>query len=228
VKLLGVNDAKTPKGEKLGYLTGVLYLIPDDRLCPMSKLAGCREPCLVTSGRGRMKNVVAGRQRKTQLFKDSPANFVELLTKDIKALERAAERRSLTPVVRLNGTSDIAWENVQGVDGTTLMERFPHLQFYDYTKLPTRKVPENYHLTVSYSGANPDYADKALNTKHNVAVVFGDGKPTTWQGREVVDGDAHDLRFLDESGVVVGLKPKGDAKHDTSGFVVYNDILARG
>jgi len=43
--------------------------------------------------------------------------------------------------------------------------------------------------------------------------------PNTYAGAPVVDGDASDLRFLDPDGVVVGLKAKGDAKKDTSGFV---------
>jgi hypothetical protein len=53
----------------------------------------------------------------------------------------------------------------------------------------------------------------------NVAVVF-DTLPTTYLGRPVVNGDDTDLRFLDPQGVVVGLKAKGRAKKDTSGFTV--------
>ena len=58
-----------------------------------------------------------------------------------------------------------------------------------------------------------------LNRGTNVSVVF-DRVPGEWLGRKVIDGDAHDLRFLDPEGVIVGLKAKGRAKKDTSGFVV--------
>jgi hypothetical protein len=44
--------------------------------------------------------------------------------------------------------------------------------------------------------------------------------PQTYLGKQVVDGDATDLRFLDPRGVIVGLKAKGKGKQDTSGFVV--------
>ena len=37
---------------------------------------------------------------------------------------------------------------------------------------------------------------------------------------KVIDGDEHDMRFLDEPNVVVGLKAKGKAKKDSSGFVI--------
>jgi hypothetical protein len=58
----------------------------------------------------------------------------------------------------------------------------------------------------------------------NVAVVFsskkGEDLPVTWQGREVIDGDLHDLRFLDGKNKVVGLRAKGKARKDGSGFSV--------
>lgn len=226
MQLLGEKNAKTVKGEDLGFLSGILYLLPSDSICPMSSLAKCRKPCLVSAGRGRMASVEAGRRRKTALFESDPVAFCDTLAEDIATLCRRAERRYMTPCVRLNGTSDIPWEHFVTSSGKTLFELFPTVQFYDYTKLPKRKVPPNYHLTVSYSGANAKYAEKALSTEHNIAVVFGDGLPSSFAGRRVVDGDAHDLRFMDDSGVVVGLKAKGAAKHDTSGFVVYNNLIA--
>ena len=59
----------------------------------------------------------------------------------------------------------------------------------------------------------------------NVAVVFRDKIPKSYKGYEVIDGDDSDLRFLDkfkswETGGIVGLKAKGPAKKDKSGFVV--------
>jgi hypothetical protein len=89
-----------------------------------------------------------------------------------------------------------------------------------------KDLPSNYHLTLSYSGANPEYARnvQAFADKYqaNLAVVFRDKNkiPHTYLGRPVINGDADDLRFLDPSGVVVALYAKGKAKHDGSGFVI--------
>jgi|TARA_R110000850_G_scaffold268320_1_gene399769 hypothetical protein len=124
------------------------------------------------------------------------------------------------PVIRLNGTSDKSWLDI--------IREFPEIQFYDYTKVYNRvakDLPSNYHLTLSYSGANPEYASKveAFATKYqaNLAVVFRDKNniPHTYLGRPVISGDADDLRFLDPTGVVVALYAKGKGKKDTSGFV---------
>jgi hypothetical protein len=54
----------------------------------------------------------------------------------------------------------------------------------------------------------------------NVAVVFRNKLPKQWEDRKVIDGDESDLRFKDPQGCVVGLVEKGDAKKDSSGFVV--------
>ncbi len=216
------NDSKTVKGEREGVLTGILYLTPDDTLCPMAARAGCREACLVSAGRGVMSNVKAGRKRKTDLYYSDPVAFVDSLSHEIALAERRAARKGMSLAIRLNGTSDIPWEHRRGSDGLTLMEKHSGVQFYDYTKLPTRKVPSNYHLTVSYSGANMDYADKVMASQHNVAVVFSkaEGIPAFYRGRRVISGDTTDLRFTDPSGVVVALYAKGQAKKDTTGFVI--------
>ena len=99
------------------------------------------------------------------------------------------------------------------------------VQWYDYTKIANRRnVPDNYHLTWSYSGANPKYSDMmdtAVSNGMNVAVVFRTKGtiPASFKGLPTVDGDKNDLRFLDPKGVAVALYAKGKAKHDTSGFV---------
>jgi hypothetical protein len=59
----------------------------------------------------------------------------------------------------------------------------------------------------------------ALSNGMNVAAVFHK-VPETYLGRTVINGDETDLRFLDPKGVIVGLKAKGKAKKDTTGFVV--------
>jgi hypothetical protein len=144
------------------------------------------------------------------------------LITDIQKFVRYCEKKDKLPCIRLNGTSDIQWENYKIFDYKNIFESFPDVQFYDYTKIPTRKVSEykNYHLTWSYSEANMKYANLFDKIAYNIAVVFNGDMPIYFKGREVVNGDESDLRFLDKSNVIVGLKAKGKAKKDTSGFVI--------
>lgn len=233
LRLLSIgSNAKTVKSDKLGkYITAIMYLAPADivagvNLCAMAETAKCKQPCLYSSGRGAFSNVQAARIRKTEFFRDNQKLFIDTLKDDIKKAATYAEKKGKKLAVRLNGTSDIPFENLPGSNGKTIMEDFQQIQFYDYTKLPGRKVPANYDLTVSYSAANPAYAAKVLKTDKNIAVVFRDKNlPETYLGREVIDGDITDLRFLDKKGVIVGLYAKGNAKKDYSGFVQENIIL---
>jgi hypothetical protein len=234
--LLAVSaDAKTVKGEKHGYLTGILYLAPADSvpdgitLCPMAT-PGCRASCLNTAGRGAFASVQTGRERKRAWFRTDRPGFLAALAADIRRLIRQAERRGLIPVVRLNGTTDIVWERV----APELFAQFPTVQFYDYTKIARRLAPDwarpaNYALTFSRSEDNDPDARRILATgRGTVAVVFATRKgqplPATWHGTPVIDGDLSDLRILDPPGVVVGLRAKGRAKADTTGFVVRETV----
>ena len=103
-----------------------------------------------------------------------------------------------------------------------MFNQFPQVQFYDYTKIPTRKVShiKNYHLTWSYSEANDKYAKLFDSVPYNKAVVFNGGLPRIFKGMKVIDGDKTDMRFLDKTNRVVGLKAKGEAMKDDSGFVI--------
>ena len=147
---------------------------------------------------------------------------MDYLVEDITKFERYCKRKGKLPAVRLNGTSDIQWETIKINNYNNIFEVFPDIQFYDYTKIPTRKVNHitNYHLTWSYSEANTKYSKLFDSVINNIAVVFKGTLPNTFKGKKVVDGDATDLRFLDQHNVVVGLKAKGKAKFDTSGFVI--------
>lgn len=220
-KLLSINaDAKTVKGQEKGYLTGILYLLPYNlsghQVCPMAAQAKCHVPCLNTAGRGVFNSVQQSRLKKTKWFFEDRKSFLGQLEKDIESLVRKAKRESFIPVVRLNGTSDIRWES-HGI-----IQNFTDVQFYDYTKISNRKnLPENYHLTWSYSNVNSSYSSVDNRPSSlNWAVVFRDSLPSEFLGRPVIDGDKTDLRFLDPNNVVVGLKAKGKAKKDKSGFVV--------
>lgn len=232
-KLIGVGtNAKTIKGDGSEYLTAILYMAPwkimvDNRTfnsCPMAEQAQCIDACLYTAGRGKMSNVMAARVRKAEWFYSDRDGFMRQLMQDIAKFQTYCNKRDIKPVVRLNGTTDIRWENIN-IDGRNIFELFPDVQFYDYTKISNRKVShiENYHLTWSYSGANAKYAaglDAALAAGMSVAVVFRDVYTSdTWRGIPVVDGDKDDLRFTDPQSHIVKLYAKGAAKKDTTGFV---------
>jgi len=226
--LLGINgDAKTSKGSAYGYLTGILYLAPANEsgweVCP-SRSEGCTSACLFTAGRGAFSNVKDARIRKTQLLFKNRAEFLRQLRNDIAALVKEANAKNLKPCVRLNGTSDLGWEGL----AREIITEFPNVQFYDYTKVLTRmlrycegKLPENYHLTFSRSESNWDACQMVLAKGGNVAAVFYKQLPEHYSGYDVVDGDLSDLRFLDSKNTIVGLKAKGKAKHDDSGFVIF-------
>lgn len=226
--LLGINgDAKTSKGSKYGYLTGILYLAPANEsgweVCP-SRSEGCTQSCLFTAGRGAFSNVKNARIRKTQLlFKDRP-EFLRQLREDIANLIKEAKSKNLQPCVRLNGTSDLGWEGL----AREIMMEFNQVQFYDYTKVVSRmlrycdgKFPPNYHLTFSRSESNWNDCKTVLEKGGNVAAVFYKALPNTYEQYNVEDGDLSDLRFNDGKNVIVGLKAKGKAKSDNSGFVIF-------
>ena len=223
-------DAKTVKGQKLGFLTGILYLAPSNlsgyQVCPSAKLAGCETACLYTAGRGAMTYTQKARIAKTKRFFEDRENFMLDLIYSIKALERKAKRLNLTPLVRLNGTSDIPYENIYYA-GLNIFEHFPNLQFYDYTKLPTRKnIPANYDLTFSYSGLK-SFAPLVKKASYNqalsrIAVVFDkvENIPNSFMFMDVVGGDNSDVRHTEPKGVIVALYAKGKARYDDTGFVV--------
>lgn len=225
MKLLNIDaNAKTVKGQGRGYMTAILYLAPADEsgyeVCPMAS-KGCRKACLNKAGMGAFSNVQAARIAKTRWYFEDRGAFMAQLVAEVRAFIRKAIKLGLIPVVRLNGTSDIPWERVSVEGQLNIMSLFPSVQFYDYTKRHNRRdLPANYHLTFSLAEDNDPRARVAASNGANIAVVFRNDKfPTTFMGMPVVDGDADDLRFLDGRGVVVGLKAKGPAKKDFTGFV---------
>lgn len=253
-QLLNIDaNPKTIKGQEQGFMTAILYLTPafgsGVNLCAMAALAGCDVPCLMFAGHGGIaagnatfttpggvvvpdNSVQRARLFRTLMFLNHKPGFILQLVREIEAFIAKAKRKGLVPVIRLNGTSDIRWEdipmNVAPYLANNIFALFPDVQFYDYTKLPNRRralgIP-NYHLTFSYSHREQFapivvQALKTYGEQVNYAVVFRKGLPEMFLGRRVVNGDESDLRFADESGVVVGLKAKGRAKRDTSGFVV--------
>jgi hypothetical protein len=237
MKLLSIGNPKILKGMKQGYMTYILHLAPADvsgyNTCPKATV-GCKTACLNTAGRGGMfkkgetTNVIQqARIRKTKMFFEDRENFLAILKDDIRKAIKQATKKGLIPVFRLNGTSDISWEKY-GV-----IQEFPNVQFYDYTKILGRKVNglANYQLTFSAADGNDLDVRRAIKEGYNVATVFGIKKsqpmPETYEGMPVFNGDDSDLRFLDPKGVVVGLYAKGKAKKDTSGFVKYLTFMMK-
>jgi hypothetical protein len=230
--LLSTANPKIMKSKKSGYATYALHLAPErlsgvGNVCPKAT-DGCRAACLNTAGHGGMfrpgettNKVQEARIRKTKMFFKNRAVFMELLAMDIEKAIAQAARLEMTPIFRLNCTSDLSWEKYRVRDAANIFELFPNVQFYDYTKVLGRKVSDiaNYHLTFSRAESNDRDVVKAIKLGMNVAVVFHK-LPEMYNDMTVFDGDNDDLRVLDPKGVIVGLKAKGRAKKDTSGFVV--------
>jgi len=223
------GSTKVIKGNKLGFRTAILYLAPytmsGQNVCPNAALAQCFAPCLNTAGRGAMKSVEMSRLRKTLFFLQFRDEAISLIKHEIGNFEKHAAKHGYVLLVRLNGTSDLRWENYG------IVQAYPGVQFYDYTKLANRKnIPANYDLTFSYSGV-PEFKkqiDLAIAAGMRLAVVFrnrgivdamlNDG--ASFMGLPVVDGDDTDVRHIDPMASAVALYAKGKAKQDFSGFVV--------
>lgn len=222
------SNAKTKKKLKEFRYEGVIhYMAPDkvaDRthtVCPWST-PGCRDSCLYTAGRGAMHTVQESRINKTLLWLKNRDKYLAQICAELANLEKRAAKKGYLPVARLNGTSDIPWEDY------IPMESFTHTSFYDYTKSERRmwkwlagKLPTNYYLTYSLHELTAlGMVKKFTNRGANVAVVFRNEIPSTFQGIDVISGMEHDFRFRDKRGYVVGLVARGRAKHDTTGFVI--------
>lgn len=233
-KIEVTNEAKGSK-----FLTAILYLLQENlsgvQMCAWAT-DSCREVCLGThSGHSAMvkggektNHVQIARLKRTMLFNNHREVFMTSLKKELDSMVKKAEKKGVRPAFRFNGTTDFPIETLG------LMEEYPTTKFYDYTKGKTRmmkylagKMPSNYHLTFSYTPENEEAAKEVLTAGGNVAVVFNEKTkkkggerllPTfvgsRFLGHEIVDGDAHDLRFEDpQGGYVVGLCRKGNQKN---------------
>jgi len=224
-KLLNIdNNAKTVKGQKKGYKTAILYLAPSTQsgfqVCPMAS-EGCKKACLYTAGHGAFSNVQQGRINKTRWYIQERESFMAQLKKEISNHIKNCSNKGFVPCIRLNGTSDIAFEN------TGIFEEFPNVQFYDYTKIYKRALkyvngqyPSNYHLTYSLNEDNYKEAFDILLKGGNISAVFRNELPETYKGYKVINADETDLRFTDDNNIIAGLMAKGKAKKDYSGFVL--------
>ena len=229
----GTTNAKTAKNTLETY---ILYMSPATQnakgadLCPF-RSAGCTAACLYTAGRGKFNSVKNSRINKANYFTEDRRTFTAQLALELKAINKRMQKKGARAAIRLNGTTDIdhvySLKKLAGLDVLQL----ENLVFYDYTKNPhkvKRYQGTPYVLTFSRAEDNEDQAIELLQRGALVAAVFnGDQLPDTWQGFKVLDGDASDDLMLTAykdakpgAGVVLGLKAKGDAKKDVSGFVI--------
>lgn len=214
------SSSKIAKGLKYNEMTYILYLAPAEQsgynVCPMST-EECRTACLTESGHNRIdvkKNAInKARIKKTKLFFEERDFFMSWLITEIQKAKIDADTKGYQFSVRINGTSDISLETFK-VKGMNILEFFPLIPFYDYTKVANRfkmlDKYDNYDLTYSFSGHNMFQCLQLLSEKKGrVAMVF-EGKvlPKTFMGYDVIDGDAYDMRYYDAQGVIVGLKFK--------------------
>ena len=239
-KLLSIgSNPKINKSDKSGkgFKTAILHLSPyklsGKNFCANAS-PGCIDGCLNVAGHGRFDSVQNARLNKSHFFIRDKFGFMKQLSKEIEAFERHCEKRKLKPAIRLNGTSDIPWENIKIQDPEktwspliNIFQRFSNVQFYDYTKSKKRALsetlPKNYDLTFSRSEITPDEDFfPILKGGKNIAVVFKDSIPERFMNYPVINGDNTDLRFLDPKGFIIGLSAKGKAKKDKSGFVIQN------
>jgi len=210
---------KHKKSIKYGELTVSLYLAPAKssgyEVCPC-RTPECTKLCLNESGMNTMTRKNKGdvindsRITKTRLFFEHRDYFMDWLIRDIEAAQRKAERMTYKLSVRLNNTSDISPLDFIR-NGQNILEIFPDVQFYEYTKVASRvdlmKVYSNYDVTFSYTGYNLTKCQEMLMNKIRVAVVFKN-VPEEWKGYKVIDGDKYDMRYRNKGAVIVGLKYK--------------------
>ena len=213
------QSAKMQYSYNSGTETYCIYLAPADmsghNVCPNSKY--CKQFCLNGSGHNKIDILTNGfegshinraRIRKTKFFYDNRSKFMDIIIREIKRAKNHAEKNGMDFAVRLNGTSDLSPE-IFKYNGQNILEIFPDVQFYDYTKVSSRlrlnEKYDNYDLTLSYNGHNWDECKEYLKRGGKVAMVFGKDLPTEYKGFEVIDANGYDMRYLDPQGTIMGL-----------------------
>ena len=220
--------SKHKKGFNYKELNYSLYLSPADssgyEVCP-GRTEECTRLCLNESGKNTMPQKVKGdiintaRIKKTRLFVEEREFFTRWIIDEIRAAKAKVDKLGYGFSVRINNTSDInparlfIESNYQehGTIGKNILEVFPDVQFYDYTKIISRinlsKLYPNYDITFSYTGYNLPECLDLLSKGVRVAMVFKE-VPEEYMGYKVIDGDLFDGRFKDEKNDIVGLKFK--------------------
>tara|TARA_B110000902_G_scaffold6795_1_gene8122 strand:- start:30 stop:761 length:732 start_codon:yes stop_codon:yes gene_type:complete len=226
----GSTNSKTAKNS---IKTFILYLAPHNlnnkglTLCKDAS-KGCIASCLYSAGRGKFSNVQSSRINKANYFVTDKKVFLTQLLKEIKREIKKSSDKDEKVAFRLNGTSDIDFLYLlnKNLDFDIELLNYDKVYFYDYTKSIARAKRyrdfRNYTLTFSKSETNDKEVKEALNLGINVAAVFKDNLPQKYKGVKVIDGDFSDLEMINHKNIILGLKAKGDAKKDKTGFVITN------
>ena len=224
----GSTNSKTAKNS---LETFILYLAPERQnskgvnLCPKAS-KGCAAACLYTAGRGKFTNVKKSRINKSEYYISDKITFINQLSKEIVKIAAKSIKQDKKIAIRLNGTSDQDFISIiKKYNNLDLLndKQFKNLVFYDYTAILgkiKKYINTNYSLTLSRKEDNEKEIIEALKLGGNVAAVFRDELPTKYKGFAVVNGDISDLEMIYNNNVILGLKAKGDAKKDKSGFVI--------
>ena len=172
----------------------------------------CRANCVGKNGNNGFPKTMQAKIAKTRFLFEFPVEAGILLAHFWERAENKGLHLDKEVGGRLNTFSDINWIK----SAPWIFERFENINFYDYTKQWDRESPfKNYHLTYSASEFHSDEEIiKMIEAGKNVAVIFSNWRhlPNEYLGYQVVDGDKDDVRWLDPSGVIVGLKRKGSMK----------------
>ena len=224
----GSTNSKTAKNSIETY---ILYLAPHTQnskkinICPRAS-KGCAAACLFSAGRGKFSNVIASRTNKTEYYLSDKKIFINQLSKELIKIANKSIKQNKKIAIRLNGTSDQDFiALIKKYNNLDLLnsDQFKNLVFYDYTAILgkiKKYINTSYSLTLSRKEDNENEIIEALKLGGNVAAVFRDDLPTKYKGYTVVNGDTSDLEMIYNKNVILGLKAKGDAKKDTSGFVI--------
>lgn len=228
------DSTKASKGLKYGYLNGIQYLLHantglEDGIKNMCSFAtkGCSDMCFGNAKRQAMSNTWNAKKNRSLLLQNDKELYLAFFVDEVLKWKRKAERKNLKLALRLNGTSDKDFVKMG------LYHIFPDVQFCEYTKNPilakkyiNDELPSNLHMTFSRSEKNHNFCMELLKDGvMNVAIPFSSAYPDNWMGFPTIDGDKHDLRFLDPNGghvVALAFKnwPKLLKKGVDSGFIV--------
>ena len=224
----GSTNSKTAKNSIETY---ILYLAPHTQnskkinICPRAS-KGCAAACLFSAGRGKFSNVIASRTNKTEYYLSDKKTFINQLSNELLKIGAKAIKQNKKIAIRLNGTSDQDFiALIKKYNNLDLLnsDQFKNLVFYDYTAILgkiKKYINTSYSLTLSRKEDNEKEILEALKLGGNVAAVFRDDLPTKYKGYNVVNGDSSDLEMIYNKNVILGLKAKGDAKKDKTGFVI--------
>lgn len=194
-------------------------------ICPKAS-KGCALACLFTAGRGKFTNVQQARINKTNYYLFDRQKFINQLAKEINKIAIKSKLTNEMFALRLNTLSDVdfVYQLKKYADLDLLNDdTYKNIIVYDYTAIPgkvKKYLGTKYYVTLSRKEDNEQDVMNVLNAGGNVSIVFRNELPNTYKGFKVIDGDKTDLEMTKHKNVVLGLKAKGDAKKDTTGFVV--------